>query len=65
MNWHIYLRTDTKRRKLKGINNPWNANRPVKVSRDGTEVETKVGERLVEEFGLSASQLPVYKSNDM
>ncbi|TIA89451.1 hypothetical protein E3P99_02078 [Wallemia hederae] len=51
--------------KLKGINNPWNANRPVKVSRDGTEVETKVGERLVEEFGLSASQLPVYKSNDI
>ncbi|TIA94181.1 hypothetical protein E3P81_00395 [Wallemia ichthyophaga] len=43
---------------LKGINNPWNMNRPVKVSRDGTEVETKVGERLVEEFGFSASQLP-------
>ncbi|TIB67545.1 hypothetical protein E3P77_01525 [Wallemia ichthyophaga] len=50
--------------KLKGINNPWNMNRPVKVSRDGTEVETKVGERLVEEFGFSASQLPVYRNHD-
>lgn len=32
-------------------------NRPVKVSRDGTEVETRVGEQLVEEFGISASKL--------
>ncbi|TIC26129.1 hypothetical protein E3Q12_00563 [Wallemia mellicola] len=50
--------------KLKGVNNPWNINRPVKVSRDGTEVETRVGEQLVEEFGISASGLDKLTNND-
>ncbi|KAL1918109.1 uncharacterized protein VTP21DRAFT_3375 [Calcarisporiella thermophila] len=32
------------------LRNPWNSNREVKVSRDGTEVETSVGEALIREF---------------
>ncbi|KAL1921249.1 uncharacterized protein VTP21DRAFT_10965 [Calcarisporiella thermophila] len=32
------------------LRNPWNANREVKVSRDGTELETSVGEALIREF---------------
>ncbi|CAJ0836840.1 10812_t:CDS:10 [Entrophospora sp. SA101] len=32
------------------LRNPWNANREVKISRDGTEVEPVVGERLLAEF---------------
>ncbi|RUS15309.1 YT521-B-like domain-containing protein [Endogone sp. FLAS-F59071] len=32
------------------LRNPWNNNREVKVSRDGTELETRVGERLLLEF---------------
>ncbi|CAG8537103.1 30393_t:CDS:2, partial [Racocetra persica] len=32
------------------LRNPWNANREVKISRDGTEVEPIVGERLITEF---------------
>ncbi|CAG8496171.1 17941_t:CDS:2, partial [Cetraspora pellucida] len=32
------------------LRNPWNANREVKISRDGTEVEPIVGERLIAEF---------------
>ena len=50
--------------KLKGINNPWNNNRPVKVSRDGTEVETNVGERLIQEFGVDTSNLNVNNNNN-
>jgi hypothetical protein len=30
--------------------NPWNNEREVKVSRDGTELEPTVGERLLEEW---------------
>ncbi|KAG8818501.1 hypothetical protein FRC17_010808, partial [Serendipita sp. 399] len=32
------------------LRNPWNHNREVKVSRDGTEVEPTVGKQLVEEW---------------
>ncbi|CAG8727657.1 18894_t:CDS:2, partial [Acaulospora morrowiae] len=32
------------------LRNPWNLNREVKISRDGTEVEPVVGERLLAEF---------------
>lgn len=35
------------------LRNPWNANREVKISRDGTEVEPVVGERLLAEFHKS------------
>ena len=49
---------------MKGINNPWNNNRPVKVSRDGTEVETNVGERLIQEFGVDTSNLANVNNNN-
>jgi hypothetical protein len=32
------------------MRNPWNANREVKVARDGTELETALGQRLVAMF---------------
>lgn len=36
--------------KVRGLRNPWNANREVKIARDGTELETSVGRRLVAMF---------------
>ncbi|TFK34775.1 YT521-B-like domain-containing protein, partial [Crucibulum laeve] len=41
------------------IRNPWNHDREVKVSRDGTELEPGVGQKLLEEWErLSEPQLP-------
>jgi hypothetical protein len=34
--------------RTRGLRNPWNANKEVKVARDGTELETGVGKRLVQ-----------------
>lgn len=36
--------------RTRGLRNPWNANREVKIARDGTELETGVGRRLVRMF---------------
>jgi len=36
--------------RTRGLRNPWNANREVKIARDGTELEPSVGERLVQMF---------------
>jgi hypothetical protein len=36
--------------RTRGLRNPWNANREVKIARDGTELETSVGARLVHLF---------------
>ncbi|MCJ1377418.1 hypothetical protein MMC17_000513, partial [Xylographa soralifera] len=36
--------------RTRGLRNPWNANREVKIARDGTELETGVGRRLVQMF---------------
>jgi len=36
--------------RTRGLRNPWNANREVKIARDGTELEPSVGERLVAMF---------------
>ena len=36
--------------RTRGLRNPWNANREVKIARDGTELETSVGSRLVQMF---------------
>ena len=36
--------------RTRGLRNPWNANRDVKVARDGTELETNLGIRLLELF---------------
>ena len=36
--------------RTRGLRNPWNANREVKIARDGTELETNVGKRLIQMF---------------
>ena len=33
--------------RTRGLRNPWNSNREVKIARDGTELETAIGRRLV------------------
>ncbi|KAF2281014.1 uncharacterized protein EI97DRAFT_447115 [Westerdykella ornata] len=48
--------------RTRGLRNPWNANREVKIARDGTELETSVGERLVQMFhrlGPSSASVPL------
>lgn len=37
--------------RTRGLRNPWNANREVKIARDGTEIEPAVGAKLVALFG--------------
>jgi hypothetical protein len=54
--------------RTRGLRNPWNANREVKIARDGTELETSVGKRLVQMFhrpitaagpaGIASSSVP-------
>lgn len=46
--------------RTRGLRNPWNSNREVKIARDGTELETSVGRRLVQMFHRPAvpSQMP-------
>ncbi|KAG5999432.1 hypothetical protein E4U54_001848 [Claviceps lovelessii] len=48
--------------RTRGLRNPWNSNREVKIARDGTELEPAVGRRLVGLFNRvqnSASCAPV------
>ena len=33
--------------RTRGLRNPWNSNREVKIARDGTELETTIGRRLL------------------
>ena len=39
--------------RTRGLRNPWNANREVKIARDGTEIEPTVGRKLVQLFHLT------------
>lgn len=41
--------------RTRGLRNPWNSNRFVKVARDGTELETTVGRKLVRLFHRTPS----------
>lgn len=43
--------------RTRGLRNPWNANREVKIARDGTELEPSVGKRLVQMFHRPAAPL--------
>ncbi|KAK5173502.1 uncharacterized protein LTR77_002183 [Saxophila tyrrhenica] len=36
--------------RTRGLRNPWNANREIKIARDGTELEPSVGRRVVQMF---------------
>lgn len=40
--------------RTRGLRNPWNANREVKIARDGTELEPSVGKRLIQMFHRAA-----------
>lgn len=40
--------------RTRGLRNPWNANREVKIARDGTEIEPGVGRRLTQLFHVNA-----------
>ncbi|KAI5244186.1 hypothetical protein E4T42_07210 [Aureobasidium subglaciale] len=36
--------------RIRGLRNPWNENKEVKIARDGTEIEPSIGSRLVQMF---------------
>ncbi|EKV17487.1 YT521-B-like splicing factor, putative [Penicillium digitatum PHI26] len=38
--------------RTRGLRNPWNANREVKIARDGTEIEPMIGRKLLQLFHL-------------
>lgn len=40
--------------RTRGLRNPWNANREVKIARDGTEIEPTVGRKLIGMFEQQA-----------
>ena len=48
--------------RTRGLRNLWNANREVKIARDGTELETNVGVRMLELF--HQPELPVILDSD-
>ncbi|KFY31872.1 hypothetical protein V493_00723 [Pseudogymnoascus sp. VKM F-4281 (FW-2241)] len=37
--------------RTRGLKNAWNAGKEVKIAKDGTEIETRVGRKLIELFG--------------
>lgn len=40
--------------RTRGLRNPWNANREVKIARDGTEIEPTIGRKLIGMFEQQA-----------
>jgi hypothetical protein len=44
--------------RTRGLRNPWNSNREVKIARDGTELEPTVGRRLIGLFNRVQSPTP-------
>ncbi len=42
--------------RTRGLRNPWNSNREVKIARDGTELEPSVGRRLIGLFSRVQNQ---------
>ncbi|KAI0107597.1 hypothetical protein GGR51DRAFT_153454 [Nemania sp. FL0031] len=45
--------------RTRGLRNPWNSHREVKIARDGTELEPEVGRRLIGLFNRVQSPVPV------
>jgi len=45
--------------RTRGLRNPWNSNREVKIARDGTELEPSVGRRLIGLFNRVQSPAPI------
>lgn len=48
--------------RTRGLRNPWNSNREVKIARDGTELEPSVGRRLIGLFNKVPSPSPAILS---
>ncbi|KAF5008226.1 hypothetical protein FDECE_5501 [Fusarium decemcellulare] len=46
--------------RTRGLRNPWNSNREVKIARDGTELEPAVGRRLIGLFNRVQSPGPAH-----
>ncbi|KAL1883893.1 hypothetical protein VTK73DRAFT_7681 [Phialemonium thermophilum] len=44
--------------RTRGLRNPWNSNREVKIARDGTEVEPSIGRRLIGLFNRASNMTP-------
>ncbi|KAH8815177.1 YT521-B-like domain-containing protein [Xylogone sp. PMI_703] len=49
--------------RTRGLRNPWNSNREVKIARDGTELETSIGRRLLALFQHQPSPIIPTLSN--
>ena len=47
--------------RTRGLRNPWNANREVKIARDGTELEISAGRKLIQMF-VGAAQVPLHQA---
>ena len=47
--------------RTRGLRNPWNANRGVKIARDGTEIEPSVGAQVVELFHIPTNATMAYR----
>ncbi|KAK2788917.1 hypothetical protein FQN52_006450 [Onygenales sp. PD_12] len=47
--------------RTRGLRNPWNANKEVKIARDGTELEPTVGRSLIELFSLTPQTVMGYR----
>lgn len=45
--------------RCRGLRNPWNSNREVKIARDGTELEPSVGRRLIGLFNRPTHTNPI------
>ncbi|KAI1176868.1 hypothetical protein F4777DRAFT_236646 [Nemania sp. FL0916] len=45
--------------RTRGLRNPWNANREVKIARDGTELEPTAGRKLIGLFNRAQSPAPM------
>ncbi|RBQ95634.1 hypothetical protein VDGD_08798 [Verticillium dahliae] len=45
--------------RTRGLRNPWNSNREVKIARDGTELEPSVGRKLIGLFNRAHSPIPM------
>ncbi|KAL7922718.1 YT521-B-like domain-containing protein [Trichoderma austrokoningii] len=41
--------------RIRGLRNPWNSNREVKIARDGTEIEPSIGQRLIGLFNTQGT----------
>lgn len=51
--------------RTRGLRNPWNSNREVKIARDGTELETSIGRRLISLFNRLPSPVAPQMSGQM